>query len=231
MAYNTYCKCYAYRTMGADAVKKACEGELKFTDDGFVAAAQMVADMADKGYFGEGATTVDNTTAEGMLLNGQCAMLYDGSWFTSSITDKDTNPSGEDNIGFMGVPVVDESVSEASELPANCGNILCLSQDKYDGAMAGFLQYFVENIGNYAMSEYQSVRGYTYDVDTKDISSITQTVIDAIADAKTSTAWWEAYMNDETKATAQDNIQSVLNGDMDGAAYMDSIEEAYTISN
>ena len=72
---------------------------------------------------------------------------------------------------------------------------------------------------------------YTYDVDTKDISSITQTVIDAIADAKTSTAWWEAYMNDETKATAQDNIQSVLNGDMDGAAYMDSIEEAYTISN
>ena len=27
-------------------------------------------------------------------------------------------------------------------------------------------------------------------------------------------------MNDETKATAQDNIQSVLNGDMDGAAYM-----------
>ena len=48
---------------------------------------------------------------------------------------------------------------------------------------------------------------------------------------RTSTAWWEAYMNDETKATAQDNIQSVLNGDMDGAAYMDSIEEAYTISN
>ena len=222
---------YAYRTMGADAVKKACEGETKFTDDGFVAAAQMVADMADKGYFGEGATTVDNTTAEGMLLNGQCAMLYDGSWFTSSITDEETNPSGEDNIGFMGVPVVDESVSEASELPANCGNILCLSQDKYDGAMAGFLQYFVENVGNYAMGDYQSVRGYTYDVDTKDISSVTQTVIDAIADAKTSTAWWEAYMNDETKATAQDNIQSVLNGDMDGAAYMDSIEEAYTISN
>lgn len=97
--------------------------------------------------------------------------------------------------------------------------------------MAGFLQYFVENVGNYAMGDYQSVRGYTYDVDTKDISSVTQTVIDAIADAKTSTAWWEAYMNDETKATAQDNIQSVLNGDMNGAAYMDSIEEAYTISN
>ena len=89
---------YAYRTMGADAVKKACEGETKFTDDGFVAAAQMVADMADKGYFGEGATTVDNTTAEGMLLNGQCAMLYDGSWFTSSITDEETNPSGQHRI-------------------------------------------------------------------------------------------------------------------------------------
>ncbi|MGN0434515.1 MAG: ABC transporter substrate-binding protein [Bilifractor sp.] len=93
---------YAYRSMGPDAVKKASDGEAKFTDDGYVKSAQMVADMAKKGYFGEGATTVDSTTAEGMLLNGQCAMLYDGSWFSSSITDPNTNPSGEDNIGFMG---------------------------------------------------------------------------------------------------------------------------------
>lgn len=222
---------YAYRTMGKDAVKQACDGEMEFTDEGFVAAAQMVADMASKGYFGEGATTVDNTTAEGMLLAGECAMLYDGSWYTSSIVDETMNPDGEENIGFMGVPVVDESISPASELPSNCGNILCFSADKYDAATAGFLQYFTENIGDYAMSEYQSVRGYTYETASEDISGITQTIIDAIAAAESSTAWWEAYMNDETKAAAQDNIQSVLNGDMDGAAYMDSIAEAYMISN
>ena len=92
---------YTYRTMGADAIQKAANGELSYTDEGFVAAAQMLSDMVNKGYFGEGATTVDNTTAENMLLAGQCAMIYDGSWFTSAIT-ADTNPAGADGIGFIG---------------------------------------------------------------------------------------------------------------------------------
>lgn len=222
---------YAYRSMGADAVKNACAGDTKFTDDGYVAAAQMISDMSQKGYFGEGATTVDNTTAEGMLLNGECAMLYDGSWFTSSITSEETNPSGEDNIGFMGIPVVDESVSKADELPTNCGNILCLSTDKYDAATAGWLQYFVSNVGDYAMSNFQTIKGYKYTADDSQLSAITQTVVDAVNTTTSSTAWWEAYMNDETKSTAQNNIQSLLNGDMDGAAYCESIQEAYNLSN
>jgi raffinose/stachyose/melibiose transport system substrate-binding protein len=222
---------YAYRSMGADAVKKASNGEAKFTDDGYVKAAQMVADMASKGYFGEGATTVDNTTAEGMLLNGQCAMLYDGSWFSSSIADPETNPDGEDNIGFMGVPVVDESVSPATEYPTNCGNVFCLSKEKYDAATAGWLQYFVSNIGNYAMENYQSIRGYKYDTDDSQLGTTVKAIVDDINSATGATAWWEAYMDDQTKAAAQDNIQNVLNGDMDGQQYCESIQEAYDLAN
>ena len=220
---------YAYRSMGPDAVKKASDGEAKFTDDGYVKSAQMVADMAKKGYFGEGATTVDSTTAEGMLLNGQCAMLYDGSWFSSSITDPNTNPSGEDNIGFMGVPVVDESVSPATEYPTNCGNVICLSKGKYDAATAGWLQYFVKNIGNYSMENYQSIRGFKYDTDDSKLGTTVKTIIDDINNATGSTAWWEAYMDDETKAAAQDNIQNVLNGDMDGQQYCEAIQNAYDV--
>ncbi len=221
---------YTYRSLGADAVKKASQGDASFTDSGYVAAAQMIADMAQKGYFGDGATTVDNTTAEGMLLNGECAMLYDGSWLSSSITSTETNPSGEDNIGFMGVPIVDESVSSADELPTNCGNVLCLSKSKYDDTTADWLKYFVSNVGDYAMTNYQTIKGYTYTADDSNLSATLQTVVDAVNTAKSSTAWWEAYMNDETKATAQDNIQSVLNGDMDGQAYCESIQEAYDLS-
>ena len=221
---------YTYRSLGADAVKKASQGDASFTDSGYVAAAQMIADMAQKGYFGDGATTVDNTTAEGMLLNGECAMLYDGSWLSSSITSTETNPSGEDNIGFMGVPIVDESVSSADELPTNCGNVLCLSKSKYDDTTADWLKYFVSNVGVYAMTNYQTIKAYTYTADDSNLSATLQTVVDAVNTAKSSTAWWEAYMNDETKATAQDNIQSVLNGDMDGQAYCESIQEAYDLS-
>lgn len=222
---------YAYRTMGADAVKKASYGEMRFDEEGFVKAASMIADMAEKKYFGEGSVTVDNTTAESMLLNGQCAMLYDGSWFTSSITNEELNPDGEENIGFMGVPVVDETVSAATELPTNCGNPFVLSADKYDAATAGWLQYFITNVGNYAMSGFQSLRGYTYTTESDELSPIVQEVVDTINSATSSTAWWEAYMDTETKVTAMNNIQLVLSGDMDGAGYCNSIQETYDLNH
>lgn len=221
---------YTYRSMGVDAVKKASEGETSFTDEGYVAAAQMLVDMVEKGYFGEGATTVDNATAENMLLAGKCAMVYDGSWFTSAIV-ADTNPSGEEGIGFMGVPVVDESISPVTEYPMNCGNILCLSQAKYDAGTAGWLQYFVENAGDYAMGEYQSIRGYVYSVSDDELSPITKEVVETINSATASTAWWEAYLNDETKSAAQDNVQTLINGDMTAEEYMSSIQEAYDLSH
>lgn len=222
---------YAYRTMGADAVKKASQGEMKFTEEGFIKAAQMIADMAEKGYFGEGSVTVDNTTAESMLLNGQCAMLYDGSWFTSSITNEELNLFGEDNIGFMGVPIVDETVSKAEELPTNCGNPFVLSAEKYDAATAGWLKYFVENIGNYAMTNFHSLRGYNYTVEADSLSPIVKEVVDYINSATSSTAWWEAYMDTDTKVTAMNNIQLLLSGDMDGQEYCQSIQDTYDLSH
>lgn len=36
-------------------------------------------------------------------------------------------------------------------------------------------------------------------------------------------------MDDETKAAAQDNIQNVLNGDMDGQQYCEAIQNAYDV--
>ena len=54
--------------------------------------------------------------------------------------------------------------------------------------------------------------------------------MDTINTATGSTAWWEAYMNDETKSAAQDNVQTLMNGDMTAQEYMESIQEAYDMS-
>lgn len=222
---------YAYRSMGREAVKDASTGKKKFTDEGYVKAAQMLFEMSKKGYFGQGASTVDNTTAEGMMLNGQAAMVYDGSWITSSVADETKNPSGADNVGFFGVPVVNEAVSSADELPTNCGNVLCLSKKKYNENTAKWLKYFTTHVGDYAMSNFQTLTGFNYTANSDKLNSVTKLVIEKVNNEKNSTAWWEAYMDDQTKSTAQNNVQSVLNGEMNGETYCKSIQEAYDLSH
>ena len=56
------------------------EGKAKLTDPEYVKAAQAVADLGAKGYFGKGSATMDYSTAEQVFLQGKAAMFYMGWW-------------------------------------------------------------------------------------------------------------------------------------------------------
>ena len=58
---------------------KAADGEVPYTDEKLVAAADKIAEWAEKGYFGEGITTVDMNTAGSMLMSGKSSYLL--QWF------------------------------------------------------------------------------------------------------------------------------------------------------
>jgi raffinose/stachyose/melibiose transport system substrate-binding protein len=220
---------YVMRSMGVDAMKKAGAGEAKYTDAGYVEAAQKIQDLATAGYLGVGVTTVDQNTAGNMLLSGEAAMFYNGSWFTEALT-ADTNPAGPDGIGFFNIPVVDESKGTITEYSMNCGNILCLDKAKYDEGTANFLKYFVNNIGNEAMSQFGAVKGYKYDVEG-DLSTYSQIIADELAKVTKASTWFEASMNSEVSTVAQENVQTLINGDMTAQEYMQSIQDAHDMSD
>jgi len=222
---------YLVRTAGPDAMSKASTGEASYTDAEYVAAAQKIQDWANAGYFGEGVTTVDMNTAGSMLMTGEAAMFYNGSWFTSNLNDATQNLAGEDGIGFFNVPVADSSISDANSYSMNCGNILCFSENKFDDASGWFMKYFVENMGNIAMELQGSVKGYNYDVDVDGVSAYTQLVLDTINSAQSAFTWYEATMNSEVSTVAQEGVQPLLTGESTAEEYMKSIQEAHELSN
>ena len=221
---------YTVRSLGADAMRKAANGETHYTDQGYVDAAARIQSWADKGYFGEGVNTVDMSTAGSMLMTGKSAIFYNGSWFTSNLNDESANAAGADGIGFFNVPVVDPSVSDAGAYSMNCGNILCLSSAKTDEATKWFVKYFVEHIGDVAMELQGSIKGYTYTAQPEDMSGYTKLVLDEIGKATSAFTWYEATMGSEISDAAQQNVQTLLSGEMTPEAYMQSIQDAADLS-
>ena len=146
-----------------------------------------------------------------------------------NLTDETQNLAGKDGIGFFNIPVVDEEISSGTSYSMNCGNILCLDKGKYDEATAWFLKYYCENIGNMAMEELGSVKGYVYDVEADDMDDYTKLVLAEIDKAPEGFAWWEAKMPSEISKTAQENVQALLNGEMTGEEYMQSIQDVYDL--
>lgn len=222
---------YLVRSAGPDAMTKAANGEANYTDEEYVAAAQKIQDWANKGYFGQGVTTVDMNTAGSMLMTGKAGIFYNGSWFTSNLNDDSSNLAGDEGIGFFNVPVVDEKISAGDSYSMNCGNILCFSKEKYDDATGWFIKYFVENMGNTAMKLQGTVKGYNYNEASANVTGYTQLVLDHINSAKSAFTWYEATMGSEVSTVAQENVQTLLTSDMSAEEYMQSIQDAFDLSN
>lgn len=217
---------YAIRLMGADCMEQAAAGTLAYDSEGFVQAAQMIQDMNTKGYFGVGATTVDQNTAADMVMNGEAAMLYNGSWYTSSL-NSDSNPAGADGIGFFSVPTVEGGKGVLTEYPMNCGTVLCMSKASYDDSVAGFLKYFVTHVGDYSMKEFGALKGYTVNEYPEEVGAYTKMVADEMNKVTGTANWFEGLMGSELSTVVQDNVQSLMNGDMSAEEYCATMKETY----
>lgn len=215
---------YAYRSMGKDVMDRAANGEIDYTDPGLIEAADMIWSMAMKGYFGDNVTTVDQGTAGDLLLSGEAAMFYNGSWFTENLVSE-ANPAGDDGIGFFSVPLVDPEISDTHEYPMNCGNILAMDRKKYDDQTADWLYYFVSHIGDLAMEEFGAVKGYQY-AKEKEMHPYSLLVAETLNQVEGSTKWFEASMDTLTKDAAHTGVVSLVNGEITGRDYMQMIEDA-----
>ncbi|MCF0133476.1 MAG: extracellular solute-binding protein [Blautia sp.] len=216
---------YVMRKGGVDFMDKAYAGEVKYTDDVLVEAAAAFQDMVNKGYFGEGATTVDYNTAANMIMAGEAAMLYNGSWYVGQL-NSDTNPAGADGVGFFNIPEVEGGVGTITEYSMNCGTILAMAQDKYDEVSDGWLSYFVTHVGEYAMTEQGSFRGYAVEM-PEDASAYTKLIAEELTKVTGSSTWFEAAMDSELSQIAQENVQSLMNGEMSPEQYAESLQEIY----
>ncbi len=218
---------YVVRSIGLDALANAMSGEAHFTDPEYVAAAQMFADMASKEYFAVGMNTIDYGTAASMLMNGQAAILYNGSWFTGNLNNTEDNTAGPEGIGFFNVPLVDDS-STLGDYSMNCGNILMFSADKYDEAVGDWMKYVFPKLGDFAMQTQGSFKGFSISEMPEDTTYYTQLVADALKGATGSFLWFEAKMDSETSTLAQDNIASLYTGEMTPEEYMQQLEDSAT---
>lgn len=213
------------RNVGPNAMKDVVEKKAKLTDPEYVEAAKAVQEMANKGYFGEGVTTVDQGTATSMLMNGQGAMFYNGSWMVEDLTS-DANAAGEDGIGYFNIPTVAGGKGTLDDYSMNCGNILAFAADKYDDATAGWVEYVFTRMGDKAMADYGAFKGFKINNMPSEVSNYTQLIGDHIAAAKGSALWYEARFDSKTSKIAQDLSQLLFNNEMTPEAYMEALQES-----
>ena len=220
---------YLFRQLGPDALQKVKDGQAKLTDPPYVAAAQAVADLGAKGYFGKGFASLDYQPAEDVFLQGKSAMFYMGSWAVGDYNDPAKNKiGGPDNVGYFAFPTVAGGSGSIDQLPMNAGDPIMVSAKKYKGnpGLADWLKFLAENYGDRALSLKGAISGFPATSSPGTLPSTTTLVTTQIKATKAPLGWFESLMSAKAQDVAQKNAAGLVNGSVSPSNFMSMVQSA-----
>ncbi|MER7485819.1 extracellular solute-binding protein [Streptomyces sp. NPDC126497] len=217
---------YLYRSLGPYALEDVADGGAKLTDPEYVKAAEEVAELGEKGYFGKGVGSIDYDTAMNEFLNGEAAMFYMGSWALANISDEKQNKVGVDNVGFMPFPAVPGGKGSVDQYPSNVGLGIALSAKSFDDKTGDWVSCIVENYGATALKDHGSISGFKVNTEVKDANEVTTQVRDTISASKQNVLWFEALFSTKATTVSQTNVASLVSGSMKPEQFMKTVQDA-----
>lgn len=116
-------------------------GEMKFTDPEVKELFELVKSWQEKGYFGEGLTTIDQETERTMFANGETAMLQMAlSYLPSIVTATDDAGVFEsEQIGFIPFPYFEEYPENQNVWHGGPSGVLSISADSSEEQISATL--------------------------------------------------------------------------------------------
>lgn len=217
---------YIFRNVGPDAMAAIRDGEAKLTDEGYVAGAQALADLAAAGYFGEGFSTRDGDTSTNDFLTGKAAITYDGSWLLGAINDPERNQIGAENVGFFPFPEVEGGEGTIEQYPANAGAPMIISAKQFGPKVGDWVTCIAENYGSLALQEAGVISGFTVNEEVTDISPNTAEIQERIAEIDETVLWFEALFDPKSNSLASTNVTLLTTGQMTAEDYMADLQES-----
>lgn len=91
-----------------------------FTDEEFVLALQSLYDLAEMGAFNSDVNSIDGDAQRTSFMNGQAAMMFDGSWAIAAL-DANMEQDMKEKIELAPMPAVEGGKGEAGVITGGSG--------------------------------------------------------------------------------------------------------------
>ncbi|MFD5628476.1 ABC transporter substrate-binding protein [Streptomyces sp. NPDC127072] len=217
---------YLYRSLGPDALQEVADGKAKLTDPEYVKAAQQIADLGKKGYFGKGVGSIDYDTSMNQFLSGKAAMLYMGSWALANIADEKQNTVGADNVGFMPFPAVSGGKGSIDQYPSNVGLGITLGAKSFDKKTGAWVSCIAKNYGSTALKDQGSISGFKVNTEVEAANEVSGQVRDTIGSSQQNVLWFEALFSTKATTLSQTNAAGLVNGSVSPEKFMQTVQDA-----
>lgn len=234
---------YTIQLGGAELYNAIARGEESFDNEILAEAADFTANLVEKGVFQEDMYQLASNEAEEGFLNGNAAMIYIGSWFTSFAEER----LGE-NLEVAKMPVVSSVVESADSVndsgnnnsdnasndsDINSAGVVSHINDYHGGGINGWMvsadtEYpelaadIVAWLG-YRLSCYQPENA-TFIIEEGDemaeISETSQEILDLYKDKANGGVAWDTLMRSDKADIWLDACTQLFEGKLDGQEFV-----------
>ncbi|WP_337103530.1 extracellular solute-binding protein [Paenibacillus sp. YIM B09110] len=117
------------RTAGPEVTAKFSTGEAKWTDPAITEAFKVHQDWVNKGYFKKGELGFEYVDYNTQFINGESAMMFDGSWAASLFQEGGAGISLAGKVGFFNFPPMPGGVGDQTSIMQDMNNGYAFSAD------------------------------------------------------------------------------------------------------
>lgn len=193
---------------GADLYKSMAHGELDFHQDAFTKAVELTMNLLEAESFSSDMYQLDSNEAEENFLNGEAAMIYMGSWYTSLAEER----LGE-NLEVVKMPTVPGAVESGDYHGGGINGWMVASNTEYPELATEIVSWLA-----YRLSCYQPENA-TFVIQEGDqmteMSETSQKVLDLYPDKKNGGVAWDTLMRSDQTNIWLDACAKLYEGKLD----------------
>lgn len=218
----------ADRIGGPTVITDAINGDISFTDDALVQAAEEIQNLVDMDAFINGTNGLGNDEAKGYFINEQAAMYLMATWDLPEWTTNEDNPQEfRDSIGYFKFPTVEGGAGDINSYVGGPGVGLFVAEnsDVKDEAKA-FVEYFVERWGEMSVQNAGVIPATAVDTAELDLPQMYIDILNDLNEASNLTLYADVQMSASAADVHLNMIQALFMGEVTPEEFAENHEEA-----
>lgn len=206
-----------------EAFKKAMAGEMSFTDEPFVDAAEKVLTLVERGAFQNGYMQHTDSEVLEVLKADQAATYWIGPWMLSVM-------AGEDFSGKMGYTTLPRISDDVDPAVTSCTNatdegfaVSANSENKE--AAAKFVVEYTKRVNDYSVAEGAVPIMNSPDAETPDdIAEVNKAYMEQMEALENTQLWWFSSVDSKVGEPMRDLSQQLFAGQISAEGFAEQLE-------
>nr|7EHO_A Chain A, Chitin oligosaccharide binding protein NagB2 [Paenibacillus sp. FPU-7]7EHO_B Chain B, Chitin oligosaccharide binding protein NagB2 [Paenibacillus sp. FPU-7]7EHQ_A Chain A, Chitin oligosaccharide binding protein NagB2 [Paenibacillus sp. FPU-7]7EHU_A Chain A, Chitin oligosaccharide binding protein NagB2 [Paenibacillus sp. FPU-7] len=219
-------------TAGPEAQEGFAKGTTKWTDPAVLDGFKRLKDLKDKGYIDPNVLGLKYSEGQAKFYTGQAAMLFDGSWATSAILDKDKS-TVKDNVGYFRFPNIggkgDNLINGGWSNGYGFSSHLNDAEKK---AVKAFIKnFYTLEIQGEALGRDNRVPSMKGVPTPAEAAPLTKAIGEAQASAKAAFPAFDALVQPKVKVTLEQSVQELLGGQLTPEKLVEKMQKVQDEAN